>query len=89
MAESGSKTNFESLKELEEIEGNYYKMDLFVAGSLVLFTVWVFMAEKNFAWTLFLGGLAILFFIRGLKNWKEKTLPTRVARARGSQTGPS
>ncbi len=89
MTESGSDVNFESMEEIEEIEGNYYKMDLFVASALVLFTVWVFMAEKNFAWTLFLGGVAILFFIRGVKNWKEKTLPARAARAKGSRAGQS
>lgn len=88
---SGTENNkkFESLEELEDIEGNYYKMDLFVANSLVLFTVWVFMAEKDFVWTLFLGGVAILFFIRGLKNWRKKTLPTREARSKGSQNDPS
>jgi hypothetical protein len=89
MAKSEKKSNFESLEELEQIEGNYYKMDLFVASSLVLFTFWVFMAEKNFAWTLFLGVVALLFFIRGVKNWKEKTLPVRAARAKSSQTGSS
>lgn len=81
--------NFESLEELEQIEGNYYKMDFFVACSLVLFTVWVFMAEKNFGWTLLLGGMAILFFIRGVRNWKEKTLPARAARSESGQTGVS
>jgi hypothetical protein len=89
MAKSEENSNFESLEELEQIEGNYYKMDLFVASSLVLFTIWVFMAEKNFAWTLFLGVVSGLFFIRGLRNWKEKTLPARAARATSSQTGSS
>ncbi len=89
MSGSGEKKNFESMEELEQIEGNYYKMDLFVASSLVLFTIWVFMAEKNIAWTLFLGVVAVLFFIRGVKNWKERTLPARAARAKSSQTGPS
>ncbi len=89
MSGTENNKNFESMEEIEEIEGNYYKMDLFVASALVLFTVWVFMAEKNFAWTLFLGAVAILFFIRGVKNWKEKTLPARTAHARDSQTGSS
>ena len=89
MSGSEKNKNFESMEELEQIEGNYYMMDLFVASSLVLFTIWVFMAEKNFAWTLFLGVVAVLFFIRGVKNWKERTLPARAARARSSQTGQS
>ncbi|MFC1544797.1 hypothetical protein ACFL4X_01385 [Gemmatimonadota bacterium] len=80
MAENEEKLNFESLTELEQIEGNYYKMDFFVACSLVLFTVWVFMAEKNFGWTLLLGTIAVLFFIRGMRNWKGKTLPARASR---------
>ena len=80
MADNEDKLHFESMTELEQIEGNYYKMDFFVACSLVLFTVWVFMAEKNFGWTLLLGTMALLFFIRGVRNWKEKTLPARAAR---------
>ena len=47
------------------------------------FTVWVFMAEKNIAWTYFLGTLAVLFGIRGLRNWKEKTLPARARKSGG------
>ncbi|MFH1069863.1 MAG: hypothetical protein V1794_09635 [Candidatus Glassbacteria bacterium] len=70
-----------SLTELEQIEGNYYKMDLFVAISLILFTIWVFLAEKNIIWTLVLGVMAILFLIRGFRNWREKTLPARKAKA--------
>ncbi len=89
MAENENNSNFESLEELEQIEGNYYKMDLFVASTLVLFAVWVFMAEKNFAWTLILSFVAVLFFIRGGKNWKEKTLSARSARTGGTQSGPS
>jgi len=80
MAENKEKMNFESMTELEQIEGNYFKMDFFVACSLVLFTVWVFMAEKNFGWTLLLGTMALLFFIRGVRNWKGRTLPARAAR---------
>ena len=75
-----------SLAELEQIEGNYYKMDLFVATSLVLFTVWVFLAEKNFIWTIFLGVMAILFLLRGVKNWREKTLPARKSKAAADQS---
>ena len=70
MAENEDKLHYESMTELEQIEGNYYKMDFFVACSLVLFTVWVFMAEKNFGWTLLLGTMSLLFFIRGVRNWK-------------------
>ncbi|MBW7997574.1 MAG: hypothetical protein FVQ81_13550 [Candidatus Glassbacteria bacterium] len=81
MAGNEPKNNFESLEELEQIEGNYFKMDFFVAGSLALFTVWVFMAEKSFGWTLLLGGMAILFFIRGVRNWKGKTLPAQATRS--------
>ena len=80
MAENEKKMNFESMTELEQIEGNYFKMDFFVSCSLVLFTVWVFMAEKNFGWTLLLGTMALLFFIRGVRNWKGKALPARAAR---------
>ena len=89
MAANELKNNFESLEELEQIEGNYFKMDFFVASSLVLFTVWVSMAEKNFGWTLLLGGMAILFFIRGVRNWKGKTLPARSARSESRPTGES
>ena len=77
MAQGEEKAPFESLTELEQIEGNYYKMDLFVASALVLFTVWVFMSEKNFGWTLLLGGMAILFLIRGIKNWRGRNIGTR------------
>ena len=73
MTSSGNKPRYESLSELEQIEGNYYKMDLFVSSSLVVFTIWVFLAEKNFGWTLLLGILAILFLIRGIRNWKKRT----------------
>ena len=69
---SEKKTQFESLAELEQIEGNYYKVDLFVSFALFIFTVWVFFSEKNFGWTILLGILAILFFCRGIKNLKEK-----------------
>lgn len=89
MADNEHKLHFESMTELEQIEGNYYKMDFFVACSLVLFTVWVFMAEKNFGWTLLLGTMALLFFIRGVRNWKEKTLPARAARAESSHPDAS
>jgi hypothetical protein len=89
MAEKDENLQFESLTELEQIEGNYYKMDFFVACSLVLFTIWVFMAEKNFGWTLLLGTLALLFFIRGVRNWKEKALPARAARTKGQTVGDS
>jgi len=63
---------YESLSELEQFEGNYYKMDFFVSTALIIFTVWVFLAEKNFGWTLLLGIMAILFLIRGIRNWKNK-----------------
>ena len=72
MTSSGNKHRYESLSELEQIEGNYYKMDLFVSSSLVIFTIWVFLAEKNFGWTLLLGILAVLFLIRGIRNWKNR-----------------
>ncbi len=72
MTSSENKPQYESLSELEQIEGNYYKMDFFVSSSLVLFTIWVFWTEKNFVWTLLLGILAILFLIRGIRNWKNK-----------------
>lgn len=72
MTGNENKPRYESLSELEQIEGNYYKMDLFVSSSLILFTIWVFLAEKNFGWTLLLGILAILFLIRGIRNWKNK-----------------
>ena len=89
MAEKEEKANFESLTELEQIEGNYFKMDFFVACSLVLFTVWVFMAEKNFGWTLLLGTMAVLFFIRGVHNWKNKALPARTVRTEERTPGAS
>ena len=66
------KKGFESLDELKEIEGNYFKVDLFVSSALIAFTIWVFLDEKSFGWTVFLGILAILFLIRGIKNWKRK-----------------
>jgi len=72
MTSSENKPRYESLSELEQIEGNYYKMDLFVSSSLVIFTIVVFLAEKNFGWTILLGILAILFLIRGIRNWKNK-----------------
>ena len=81
MTTSKEKSNTVSLSELEQIEGNYYKMDLFVSSSLVLFTIWVFLSEKNFAWTVFLGILALLFLIRGIKNWKEKGLGKKSGKA--------
>jgi len=67
-----NKPGYESLSELEQIEGNYYKIDFFVSSSLVVFTIWVFLTENNFSWTLLLGTLAILFLIRGIRNWKHK-----------------
>ena len=72
MTSSENKPRYESLSELEQIEGNYYKMDLFVSSSLVIFTIVAFLAEKNFGWTLLLGILAILFLIRGIRNWKNR-----------------
>ena len=72
MTSSGNKSSFESLSELEKIEGNYYKMDLFVSSSLVIFTILTFFAEKNIGWTFLLGILAILFLIRGIRNWRNK-----------------
>jgi hypothetical protein len=77
MTSSGNNHQYESLSELEQIEGNYYKMDLFVSSSLVVFTIWVFLAEKNFGWTLLLGVLAILFLIRGIRNWKKRGTSAR------------
>ncbi|MEA2064043.1 MAG: hypothetical protein U9P14_10125 [Gemmatimonadota bacterium] len=62
----------ERLTELELIEGNYYKMDFFVSGSLVLFTIWVFYAKETLGWTVFLGLLAVLFCIRGIMNFKKR-----------------
>ena len=81
MTSSANKPRYESLSELEQIEGNYYKMDLFVSSSLVVFTIWVFLAEKNFGWTLLLGILAILFLIRGIRNWKNKSTSARSKQA--------
>lgn len=81
MTGSEETQNYESLSELEQIEGNYWKMDFFVGGSLILFTIWVFMAEKNFGWTVFLGLLAVFFTIRGLKNFGRRT-SARAARRR-------
>jgi len=72
MTGSENNSQYETLSELEQIEGNYYKVDLFVSFSLVLFTIWVFLAEKNFGWTILLGILAILFLIRGIRNRKSK-----------------
>jgi hypothetical protein len=62
-----------SLGELERIEGNYYKMDLFVACSLVLFTAWDYLfSRESLGWAIFLGVLAVLFFIRGIANWRRR-----------------
>jgi len=62
----------EGLSELERIEGNYYKMDLFVSFSLVLFTFWVVIAKEKIGWAIFLGVLSVLFLIRGIFNWKKR-----------------
>lgn len=78
MSSAQEKSQFESLEELERIEGNYYKVDLFVSSALVVFTVWVFFSEKNFGWTIFLALLAVLFLIRGIKNWKRKGAGARL-----------
>lgn len=66
------KPKAESLDELERIEGNYYKVDLFVGSALVLFTIWVAWLEKSHGWVVFLGLLAFLFLLRGLINWRRK-----------------
>jgi hypothetical protein len=66
------KPKAESLDELERIEGNYYKVDLFVGSALVLFTIWVEWLEKNRGWVVFLGLLAFLFLLRGLINWRRR-----------------
>ncbi|MBN2289630.1 MAG: hypothetical protein JXQ83_09890 [Candidatus Glassbacteria bacterium] len=62
----------ESLSELERIEGNYYKMDFFVSSALVLFTIWDFLSRDSLGWAVFLGVLAVLFFIRGTVNWRKR-----------------
>ena len=62
----------ESMSELERTEGNYYKMDLFVSSSLVLFTIWVFFTKEIICWAGLLGVLAVLFLIRGIFNWKKR-----------------
>ena len=54
------------MEELERIEGNYYKMDLFVSFSLILFTIWVVIAKESIGWAIFLGVLAVLFINRGI-----------------------
>ncbi len=69
MEQDQSQKPFESLEELERIEGNYYKVDLFVASALVLFTVWVFALEKNELWAVLLGLISALFFFRGGRRW--------------------
>ena len=60
------------MEELERIEGNYYKMDLFVSFSLILFTIWVVIAKESIGWAIFLGVLAVLFIIRGIFKRKKK-----------------
>jgi len=62
----------DSMEELERIEGNYYKMDLFVSFALILFTIWVVIAKESIGWAIFLGVLAVLFLIRGIFNWKKQ-----------------
>lgn len=62
----------EPLEELDRIEGNYYKVDLFVASALVLFTVWVVFSERDTVWAMLLGVLSLLFYIRGVVNWRRK-----------------
>lgn len=62
----------EPLEELDRIEGNYYKVDLFVASALVLFTVWVVFSERDAVWAMLLGVLSLLFYIRGVVNWRRK-----------------
>ncbi|MCE5272536.1 hypothetical protein LLH00_14750 [bacterium] len=73
------KPKAESLEELERIEGNYYKVDLFVSSALVLFTVWVVLSEKSQGWAVFLGLLALLFFVRGVRNWRRHRMDTPTA----------
>ena len=68
------KSQKESLSELEQIEGNYYKMDFFVSFSLVVFSVYLgCCTDENIGWAVFLGVLAVLFFTRGIFNWRKKT----------------
>ena len=57
-----------SLEELEKIEGNYYKMDFFVAISLVFFTLFVYLSRDSLSWSIFLAVVSLLFFIRGFSN---------------------
>jgi hypothetical protein len=66
------KPKVESLSELERIEGNYYKVDLFVGSALVLFTLWVIFSEKSTGWAVLLGVMALLFLLRGMVNWRAK-----------------
>ena len=67
------KSKKESLSELEQIEGNYYKMDFFVTFSLVVFSIYTgVFTEENVGWAVFLGILAVLFCLRGISNWRRK-----------------
>ena len=67
------KQKTESTEELDRIEGNYFKVDLFVGSALVLFTFWVVFSERNIGWSMLLGLLAVLFLIRGIVNWRRKS----------------
>jgi hypothetical protein len=72
MSNQETKQQFESLGEPEKIEGNYYKVDLFVSSALIFFAILIIFLEKSLNWSILLIFMAVLFLLRGIKNWKRK-----------------
>jgi hypothetical protein len=77
MSNQETKQQFESLEEPEKIEGNYYKVDLFVSSALIFFAILIIFLEKSLNWTILLIFIAVLFLLRGIKNWKRKGAGTK------------
>jgi hypothetical protein len=77
MSNQETKQQPESLEEPEKIEGNYYKVDLFVSSALIFFAILIVFLEKSLNWTIFLIFLAVFFLLRGIKNWKRKSAGTQ------------
>ncbi len=77
MSNQETKQQLESLEEPEKIEGNYYKVDLFVSSALIFFAILIIFLEKSLNWTIFLIFLAVFFLLRGIKNWKRKSAGTQ------------
>jgi di/tricarboxylate transporter len=77
MSNQETKQQFESLEEPAKIEGNYYKVDLFVSSALIFFAILIIYLEKSLNWTILLIFIALLFLLRGIKNWKRKRAGTQ------------